>query len=171
MLRRRFLLQLPFLAPIVVLAWSSAGRAQPAPPRIVSPDIPVLAVRRGGQLLRSLSVAELEQMPKASFKTGTPWQDAPTVYEGVPLKALFEALGATGEKVVVGALNGFMAPIPLSEATKYEVILAYRRDGAYMPVRDKGPLFIVYNYDAQKASITEQQYARSVWQVSSITLD
>ena len=39
-----------------------------------------------------------------------------------------------------------------------------------MPVRDKGPFFIIYPYDSSAALRTEQYYARSAWQVASLTV-
>ncbi|MCC2664519.1 MAG: oxidoreductase, partial [Geminicoccaceae bacterium] len=45
----------------------------------------------------------------------------------------------------------------------YPVILALKRDGAYMPVRDKGPLFIVYPYDSSPELKHQNYYSRSAW--------
>ena len=55
---------------------------------------------------------------------------------------------ATGRRVSVVALNDYASEIPVEDFSKYKVILALKRNGEYMPVRDKGPLFIVYPYDA-----------------------
>jgi hypothetical protein len=50
------------------------------------------------------------------------------------------------------------------------VILALKRDGEYMPVRDKGPLFIIYPYDNAPELRSQQFYSRSVWQVSRLVV-
>jgi hypothetical protein len=175
MRRRSFIFGALGAAAAALAAGSASAQVKAATPASLAPttprETPILKIKRAGRDERVLSVADLEAMPKRSFRTRTPWDDAASEYEGVPLKALFDAIGAKGDKVVVAALNGFMASIPLDEAERHDVILAYRRDGAYMPVRAKGPLFIVYNYDAQPAKMTEQQLARSVWQVESISLD
>jgi hypothetical protein len=39
-----------------------------------------------------------------------------------------------------------------------------------MPVRDKGPLFIVYNYDSNAELQHQRFYSRSVWQVARMVV-
>jgi hypothetical protein len=46
------------------------------------------------------------------------------------------------------AINDYAIDIPLSDAVQGGPIVAYRLDGDTMSVRDKGPLWIVYPYDA-----------------------
>ena len=41
-------------------------------------------------------------------------------------------------------------------------------DGTPMPVRDKGPLFAVYPFDAQPELRNAVYYSRSAWQLKSI---
>ena len=65
-------------------------------------------------------------------------------FEGVSLDKLMKAVGANGERVVAVALNDYSSEIPIEDFAKYKTILALKRDGEYMPVRDKGPLFVVY---------------------------
>ena len=37
-----------------------------------------------------------------------------------------------------------------------------------MPVRDKGPLFVVYPYDSDPELRSQKFYSRSAWQVKSL---
>ena len=39
-----------------------------------------------------------------------------------------------------------------------------------MPVRDKGPLFIVYPFDSDPALKSRTFYGRSVWQVAKLVV-
>ena len=43
-----------------------------------------------------------------------------------------------------------------------------KRNGEYMPIRDKGPLFIIYPYDGNPELKNQKYYSRSVWQVARI---
>jgi hypothetical protein len=110
----------------------------------------------------------LEALGTASFTTSTPWYDRPTTFEGVPMAALMDAVGARGETVVALALNDYRTDIPVGDFARYGVLLAMKRDGAYMPVRDKGPLFIVYPYDSSPELRNRRFYSRSAWQVASL---
>ena len=110
----------------------------------------------------------LEALGTVAFETNTPWFKGPVKFEGVPLDKLMQSVGAKGERVVAVALNDYSSEIPIEDFAKYKVILALKRDGEYMPVRDKGPLFIVYPYDENPELKSQKFYSRSVWQVAKI---
>jgi hypothetical protein len=112
--------------------------------------------------------AMLEGLGMVSFETTTPWYQGPVRFEGVPLVRLMGAVGATGQRIIAIALNDYSAEVPMEDAIKYNVILALKRDGEYMPVRDKGPLFVVYPFDSDPELKSQKFYSRSVWQISRI---
>ncbi|EDQ33801.1 hypothetical protein HPDFL43_05090 [Hoeflea phototrophica DFL-43] len=118
-----------------------------------------------------LSIQDVEALGSETVVTKTPWHDSPTAFEGVPIADLIDRLGATGETLSVMALNNYYSEIPVADLRKYGVILAYKQDGAYMPVSDKGPLFVVYPFDAHAELHDEVFFARSAWQVRSITVE
>lgn len=108
----------------------------------------------------------LEALGSDGFKTTTPWYNGEVSFEGVRMDALMRHVGAKGDSVLVTALNDFSTEIPISDFSRYGVLLALKRDGNYMPVRDKGPLFIVYPYDSSPELKTQKYYSRSAWQVA-----
>jgi hypothetical protein len=114
--------------------------------------------------------AALEAIGTVAFETNTPWYKGPVKFEGVPLRKLMEKVGANGEKVIAVALNDYSSEIPIEDFAKYNVILALKRDGESMPVRDKGPLFVVYPYDMDPELKSQKFYSRSVWQVSRLVV-
>ena len=107
----------------------------------------------------------LEALGTRAFTTTTPWHNGPVTFEGVPMAKLMRAVGAEGDTVTALALNDYSTDIPMDDFARYGVLLALKRDGAYMPVRDKGPLFIVYPYDSDPALRSRRFYSRSAWQV------
>ncbi len=110
----------------------------------------------------------LEFVGLETIKTTTPWHSGQVTFEGVPLDKLMRLVGATGKTVRVVALNDYAATVPIDDFAKFNVILAMKRDGQYMPVRDKGPLFVIYPYDSSPELKSQVYYARSVWQVKSL---
>ena len=84
------------------------------------------------------------------------------------MSKLLDLVGATGTTVTALALNDYKTDIPLDDFRKYPALLATKRDGAYMPVKDKGPLFIVYPYDSDITLKHQVYYARSAWQVARL---
>jgi hypothetical protein len=112
--------------------------------------------------------AMLEQVGMVTVRTSTPWYDHVVEFEGVPMKALMEHVGADGTQVTATAVNDYQSTIPMADFEEFAVILAMKRDGVDMPIRDKGPLFIVYPYDSDASLQSEQYYSRSVWQVKEL---
>ena len=114
--------------------------------------------------------AMLEALGTIAFSTATPWYKEPVTFEGVPLAKLLGLLQVRGDTLVAVALNDYTTEIPITDATKYNPILALKRNGEYMPVRDKGPIFIVYNYDSDPELKSQKYYSRSAWQVTRIEI-
>lgn len=113
----------------------------------------------------------LEDMGLVTVETKTPWYDGRVRFEGVSVAKLMDFVGAKGTNVTAVALNDYVSTIPMEDFTKFNVILAMKRDGNYMPVRDKGPLFIIYPYDSMPELQTQTYYMRSAWQVAKLIVE
>jgi hypothetical protein len=112
--------------------------------------------------------AALEALGTNGFTTTTPWYDGEVKFEGVLMTRLMEAIGATGDIVVATALNDCETKIPVSDFAAFKVLLALKRDGQYMPVHDKGPLFMVYPFDSNPVLKNQRYYGRSAWQLARL---
>ena len=58
----------------------------------------------------------------------------------------------------------------VGDFARHNVLLALKRNGLYMPIRDKGPLFIVYPYDSDPQLRHQRFYSRSAWQLVRIVV-
>jgi len=114
--------------------------------------------------------AMLEAIGMETVETTTPWYTGAVKFEGVSLDKLMKHIGASGERAVFVALNDYSSEIPVEDFAKYNVILALKRNGEYMPVRDKGPLFVIYPFDSKPELKNQTFYGRSVWQVAKIVV-
>jgi len=112
----------------------------------------------------------LEALGMETVETTTPWYNGTVKFEGISLDKLMKHVGAAGERAVVVALNDYSSEIPIEDFSKYGAILALKRDGEYMPVRDKGPLFVIYPFDSNPELKSQTFYGRSVWQVAKIII-
>jgi len=79
-----------------------------------------------------------------------------------------QAVAATGTTLHVVALNDYAVDVPVEDLRKWPVILAIRKDGREIAVRDKGPIFIIYPFEQDASLYNEKVFARSAWQVKSI---
>ncbi|HDX4048161.1 TPA: molybdopterin-dependent oxidoreductase [Enterobacter soli] len=116
-------------------------------------------------------IATLEKLGVVSFQTTSPWYNGRTNFTGISMQKLMDYVGAKGTVVKVTALNDYTTVIPLSDFKNYNVILAFKINGEYMRVRDKGPFFIVYPYDSLPELNNQIYYSRSAWQVSRMSIE
>lgn len=113
-------------------------------------------------------MSALKALPSASFVTTTTWTEGDQRFDGVPLIALMEHVGSSGNALRAVALNDYSVSIPMSDAVNGGPIVAYMRNGSEMSVRDKGPLWIIYPFDDNETYKTEEYYSRSIWQLDRI---
>jgi hypothetical protein len=112
----------------------------------------------------------LESLGMSGFETMTPWYPDPVRFDGIRMDRLLETVGASGDRVIAYALNDYSTELPVSDFTAYGVLLALKRNGDYMPVREKGPLFIVYPFDSKPELRHQRFYARSAWQLARLVV-
>ncbi|RQO63443.1 hypothetical protein DBR47_02590 [Paucibacter sp. KBW04] len=120
----------------------------------------------GGPAL--LDQDQLAALPQHSFVTKTPWYPKPHKFTGPLLRDVLAAVGAQGETVEALALNDYKVSIPMEDIAKHPVLLARLMDDQPMPVRDKGPLFVLYPFDADPSFRSALYYSRSVWQLKAL---
>lgn len=118
--------------------------------------------------LALFDMAMLARLPQLSFTTRTPWYAAPRRFTGPLLRDVLAAAGAQGTMLKVGALNDYRVDVPMEDAQQHDLIIARLIDGQPMAVRDKGPLFMIYPFDARPQLRTAVYYSRSAWQLKTI---
>jgi hypothetical protein len=119
----------------------------------------------------AFDMAMLEKLPQRNFTTLTPWDKQPIKFTGPLLRDVLAAAKASGTTIKAAALNDYQTSIPLDDAQKFDVILAHKMNGADIPVKTKGPLFIVYPYDSKPELRSTVYYERSAWQLKSMTIE
>ena len=116
-------------------------------------------------------LAMLEKLPQQTFTTKTPWSKDPIKFTGPLLRDVLAAAKANGTTIKAVALNDYKTAIPVDDAKRYDMIVAHRMNGEPIPVRTKGPLFIVYPFDSKAELQSSKFYARSAWQLKSMDIE
>lgn len=143
---------------------------EPAGPVLL--DVIVLAGEAGQsdkhhfQLDRSM----LEALPEDGIETTTIWTFGLQRFRGARLYSLLQCLGVEDGLLTLSAKNEYLIEIPVDEVRPDGALIAYERNGAPMPTREKGPLWLVYPYDSDPAFRTETIYAQSIWQLDRIEI-
>lgn len=113
----------------------------------------------------------IEALPQHSFTTSTPWFPKPMKFTGPLLSDVLAAVKASkATRIKAIAINDYQASIPMTDTVKYPVIVARLIDGKAIPVREKGPLFVVYPFDSSAELRSSVYYERSVWQLKTLEI-
>jgi hypothetical protein len=150
------------LAPL----WLAAAGSAPASEVILS-----VSASRPAAIHAELDLKALQQMPRRQIATSTPWTEGVSAFEGVLMRDFLKELGIAGSTVKLTALNDYSIVIPVADFERYDVLLAYTRDGKAMPVRDKGPLWIVYPLDSHPELNGQETHAKMIWQVRRMDVE
>ena len=150
-----------FFTVIVALTTSAFGRDAMALQIVTSPSQPIPV---------ELTLEGLDALDQQSFETTTIWTEGTVTFSGVSLRALLKHLNVEGAAIELVALNDYAITIPISDLEDEVPIIATRMNGKTMSVRDKGPYWLVYPYDADRKYRTETVYSRSIWQLNRLKL-
>lgn len=116
------------------------------------------------------SLADLRAMPRTEFRTATIWTSGTHTFSGVSMAVLFDRLGITTGMVELSARNDYRVNAKVADFTESGALLAFEKNGMEIPARGKGPLWVVWNYDADPALRTQSIYSLSVWQLDRIII-
>jgi hypothetical protein len=151
-----------------------AAAARPAFAALATPaEHPILTISGKIRNFNNGQTAQFDRpMLEALGMTGLdimrPWYNKVVHFEGPLMTSVLAAADAFGDGVVVTALDDYSAEIPRSDFAQFKAILALKRDGNDLTVRDRGPLFLVYPYDSDPELQQQKYYGRSVWQVARV---
>ncbi|MBC7147714.1 MAG: molybdopterin-dependent oxidoreductase [Thioclava marina] len=157
---------LTFILAALLAAAPAAALDVPKGPVILTISGAVAQPNRDGSAVFDLSM--LEGLEGRRVAMETPWTQGEVEFSGPFLREVLEAAGADGSRLIIRALNGYSAELPISDARDIDTILATRLDGKIMTVRTKGPSMLVYPFDQDRALYNEKYFARSVWQIGEI---
>lgn len=148
---------------LVSIAWANSALAQQSPRLQIatdgSLDTPI-----------ELGIADLDAMPQSEFTTSTIWTNGEVRFSGVPLKRLLDSFGVVGSRLEMTALNDYAVTMELADLEGDVPIVATRMNGETIPVRNKGPYWVVFPYDRDAKYRSETIYSISIWQLNRLRI-
>lgn len=117
-----------------------------------------------------LPYSEIEnRLPMYSFSTSLPWYANEQSFVGFRLQDLIQQYQiSTPAYITLSALNDYRADVDWSDITHFNPIIAYKRNGREMRVREKGPYWFVFDLKRYPALDNHIYYEKMVWQISDI---
>ncbi len=116
----------------------------------------------------TFSDAELSALTQNAFSTGTIWTEGVKTFGGPTLQALLDAVEAGPGDLELVAANNYKVLLPREAIEETVPIIANRIDGEAFGIRDKGPLWVVFPFDADPRYQNEEIYAFSIWQLTEV---
>lgn len=117
-----------------------------------------------------MDITMLESIGLTTIHTETPWTEGLVEFSGVLMRDLMAHVKAEGSSIHASALDDYIAKLPLEDFQDHDVILATRIAGKPIRVRNNGPLWIIYPWSDVPDLRRPHYYARSIWQLKSITV-
>ncbi len=119
---------------------------------------------------RRLDLAALDAIASERLITRTPWTQGPQHFSGMPIRRLLAALHAKGSVLHCIGLNDYAVVMPIDDLVASHGFLATRQDDAPIPVRLRGPFWIVFPWSQRPELDTAEHRHRAVWQLQRIDI-
>ncbi len=122
----------------------------------------------GGAL--QLTDTALSALPQIEFATSTIWTTGEIRFSGPSLASVLQAVGAGPGDLMLYATNDYNVTMPRDMIEAEAPIIATRIAGQPISLRDKGPFWIVFPYDAHPRFQSDLALMVSVWQLIKISV-
>jgi hypothetical protein len=107
-------------------------------------------------------------LPAHTISTSTTWT-AKSTFKGPLLSDILKTVGAYGDAIEIHTLDDYTYTVPVSDANRYGVIVAYSMNGKRLQVSDFGPLFLIYPRDEFPGELAGGSAdAKFVWQIKAL---
>lgn len=110
-----------------------------------------------------------EQFKTLKFTVYNPWEKQEDSYEGIFLDQLAKHYAKDSiEKIVIKAIDDYTITFEKELYMNERILLAYKVNGEFISVRDKGPMRIIFvDYDSSKKKY-ELNLAKWLWMIKTI---
>ena len=114
---------------------------------------------------------QLEALAPQVLATSTPWTEGVQRFDGFPLAALLDRVGAKGDTLRAVALNDYAVTMPIGDLIQADAFVAIRQNGEAMTIRERGPLWIIFPYDSDPRLTGDDFLNWSIWQLKSLEIE
>ena len=124
-----------------------------------------------GEVLASFDVNSFEALGLEEFKTKTPWTDGTITFDGVSLTKVLAEADVQGKDIIGHALDDYSASLSAEIIESFDPIIATRMNGVPMTVGDKGPFWIMFNFDDMPTNSTIELRSLAIWHLNELEVE
>lgn len=118
------------------------------------------------------TATDLLNFAPAELRTATPWDEEPESavnYQGVFMANLFTDAKTQPVTIRATALNDYSIEFPYDDAVRAGAFIAVTREGKPMPVRSRGPYWLIFPFYADVQPLPIKVLSPwSIWQMVSL---
>ena len=114
-----------------------------------------------------LELADLAAMETIEVSTSTPWTEVAS-YKAVEVRTLISLCECTVSGVQASALNNYTASIPSDHIYEDGAMVAFLKNETPMPITERGPYWIIFDFDALGDKVHPAHHNVSVWQMDRL---
>lgn len=117
------------------------------------------------------TMAEALAMPSYHMRTSTNWT-AVSDFKGVRVTDVLERYHLKGSKLYFRCFDGYSYVIPWNDLVRYNVILAYERDGVRMSLKSLGPFALIYPRTSFPSELGGSETdPKFIWMIKEISVE
>jgi hypothetical protein len=122
-----------------------------------------------GITIKTLSDRDFSEFPQTEIATELPWIEGVTSFTGVQVADIFNHMKTPiPESITLVALNDYQIEVAVEDIKNYQPIIANRKNGQIMPVRDKGPFWLIFPLTDYPEINNTDYHAKMIWQLKEI---
>lgn len=122
-------------------------------------------------VLYAFTMPMMHALPQTTYTTSTIWTDGVVEFTGVLLTDMLDTIAVSPNLVTAWAINDYMAEFSPDDVGWGVALIAHSMNGQPMPVREKGPLWIVFPYDASVEYRSDYVFSQSIWQLNRLNVE
>lgn len=151
------------------LGSSDAQSLEPVTLEPLADTSTILTLTDSAGQTRNFSLPDIERLGTYRLYTETFWPGEGGNYEGVLLKDLLATVNIEGvDAILVEAIDGYAQSLPRRDWERWPTLVATRKEGQPMTVRNKGPLRIIFPMESDPELQNRDMGAHWVWMIRFI---
>lgn len=124
-----------------------------------------------GEALGVFDQASVEALGLETVETETPWTDGVVVFEGVPVTKVLAEVGISGRDVTGLAMDDYASSLSAEVIETYNPIIATRMNGTPMTIGNKGPFWIMFDFDDVPSETSIELRSFAVWHLNELEVE
>ena len=118
------------------------------------------------------SFAELQKLGDIEITSTTRYVGT-AKFKGTRIRDILKAVNAPADATAVSvvAIDGYQQTIPITDFTKWDVIVAHTQNGKRLTVESKGPLWMMYPTDKYPSQLlNDETTSKLVWALTGLVV-